>query len=453
MIKEIENLMKFRTKGSIESIAKKLSGYDFESILNTLYAASEDEKLKNLMRLFEKQFLLVKTDMPKFRLTLHSFYKNTSNVIKRDHLQRKFMEYMYFVNNYYVKKSDTNDIVNAYMDFLIQQKAYLVPTKVIYGIQANGKFMVRNEIYPNYDLPLYELMTGKIKEPLAKLAKSDPLLYIKKRLQSYGYDIPDSQELMSIPMKEQVITNMIDDLSYLIDENYQDMVPEKYYYPTHEPILPQIKTDCSFFINKIKGSRRYIIPQSGVTAIYKNAGDISEIFFREKIFSNRSVMLYKIKVEADTYSTGYFDPLYNCVETIFRSSNRRTEQEQLSAFIMQSYFCIVCDIAEEDKPYIALNIVKNIDEPIDVSNIPSVEFSYNKNTSVEDNSGTVTHSYLKDKSKYTLVEKSINPYIRKLPLGYKASDAAIARARELGIQLAPDETFVRDFEKHVRKVI
>jgi|GEM_PF-5191192 len=65
------------------------------------------------------------------------------------------------------------------------------------------------------------------------------------------------------------------------------------------------------------------------------------------------------------------------------------------------------------------------------------------------------HGILKtyNKDTYTMEQKSISGYIRSLPDGQQASEDAVAYAKQLGYELPPNKTYVRPFQKYVRKLI
>lgn len=57
-----------------------------------------------------------------------------------------------------------------------------------------------------------------------------------------------------------------------------------------------------------------------------------------------------------------------------------------------------------------------------------------------------------DHNNYYSEQRSINGYIRKLPKGSNASEQATNYAKQLGIELEQDETYVKPFIKHVLRV-
>src|SRR5699024_8506345 len=61
--------------------------------------------------------------------------------------------------------------------------------------------------------------------------------------------------------------------------------------------------------------RNYLLPASGITASYVNAGDICEIRFIETIYDNEIVMLYRVS----TYGNGQFSGYYYTKSDVFYS--------------------------------------------------------------------------------------------------------------------------------------
>ena len=127
---------------------------------------------------------------------------------------------------------------------------------------------------------------------------------------------------------------------------------------------------------------------------------------------------------------------------------------QVENFILEVYCHLTSDIGYDRKKNSKLKVVNDINSVEDYyEQQPIAQFVYNNNENVSNKSKTpFKRSY--DKSQYIEISKFINPFIRKLPLGWKASEQAIKIAEKYGYDLKENETFVKPFEKkviHIKK--
>jgi hypothetical protein len=249
---------------------------------------------------------------------------------------------------------------------------------------------------------------------------------------------------------EEMIVNMLFQMTYFIDEQTENMFP----YPYH-PVafggggLPREWKPTSFYLEQLK-TRSYFLPPKGVLARFKNADNITSILFREKFISDKIFLLFKVQfVDSGGYISGFFDTQEQICHTVWLHAHGGfLYHPPLENFILENYYHLTCDAVVDIKKAYALNIVDNLDKPVPLKpDQPIVQYL---SLSGPVRSSDKKQSYVPyDKSKYTTKLAEVLPYIRKLPAGAKASPEAIQRAKELGYSIGPGETFVRPHKKKV----
>lgn len=190
-----------------------------------------------------------------------------------------------------------------------------------------------------------------------------------------------------------------------------------------------------------------MLPSRGVLGRYQNCGDIKEILFTEKfVGSNKIVLLCTIRFQNDHYLSAFYDTELGLGYTPWRDTSGQGKYHMpLIELILDSYM----HLTQEEVGGSASNLIALSDEDLEdiPDGKPAVQFFLRQIK--PDQAASVVEYVPLDKTKYTAVISQVGPYIRRLPFGAKASEEALARAREFGIILGEEETFVRPHKKIV----
>lgn len=447
MLKD-KQIMKFRTKGTIEAINEKLKYIPLDDLVTSIFVWSEEKQMQELIKMYESKLIECKMNYEKFKNNLHSFYLETAKYIQKNKLYHKFFEFRNFIYCELEQKRVSSPIARAYFDLLIQQKCYFKPLKIVYGVKKNGALMYVDELYPYIDVPFMEIdrfdREGRIEE------FED---YAMKQFKSYGVNVKHIREVELLSLHERVITNMIENLAYYIDEDYKELLPIPYCDTIHEISMPRDiwnDFDCKTLKDKLK-YRRYILPNKGVTAKLKNCNDIAEILFREKFIGNNIILLFKIKLLDGTYSSGFYDIIKDVGSTMWHDSSQAKDHDYIMNLILMNYVLLVTELRGNHEELDNFIVVVDDIEKVDLF---SRKIFVQYDVLIKNNKGKterVKSGWKLNKDEYSVIPKSMGLSTRKLPVGWNASEEAIARAKEIGITLAEGETFVRAFEKKVYK--
>lgn len=161
---------------------------------------------------------------------------------------------------------------------------------------------------------------------------------------------------------------------------------------------------------------------------------------KERIYSNRLHLLFKIKAGDKGCYNGFWDIEHNMSFTHWRDGNKPIHHKLTMGLIQELYSSYIRIDYEDTK----IMVVEDIDKS--EGNKPMAQFKENIDTRSESGEGSKL-----DKSNYMAIESTVAPFIRKLKDGQKASEEAIQRALEVGYILKEGETFVRKHKRTVYK--
>lgn len=432
-----------RTEGTIWAVSSKIKKIPTEELISDLFLYTEDKIAMELVKRFESILIKASMDDDFLKNNLHNFYIDNAKFLKENKLYKKFTEFTYFIYSNYSSGKASSEVFSAYQDLLLQQFCYLVPPgKMVYGVTNEGELMITEEIYPFLDYPMYEVEMKRIKD----------IKKIEKVFNSYGYSLEIVENWKEVISNERLLTNMVFEMANFINEETLDIFPENFFMSSRG-ILEIRKWKNTNFYKSILKKRKYILPSDGILGIYKNAGEIYSIFFKELFMDNQIYLLYKLENNKKEGLYGVYDTKSDFFYSVFKdSSGEHIFHNFIENFILENYCHLTTDIEIDKKRNMALKIVDNVEkENFHYPNQPIVQFMY-KDNKIKTSNKKEKKFRNYNKTKYKEETIIINPYIRKLPRGATASDEAIQNAKEFGYELSEGETFVRPFTRKTFKL-
>ena len=440
-----DKIRKFRTASTAEVVGLKLADIDEKQLISDLFVTSNDTFSSQMIKLFEKQLVLAKINPDKFAEQLFVFFVETAKWIGEKKLYKRFFEFVTFIYLWSDENNLDKQIKWAYMDLLMEQASYFVEQKFIYGIYDTGELMITDELYPFIDFALYEFVSKN---------QLDNLKMMKKSFQKYGYQVADWVKLHQLTINDGMICNELFQLTYFIGEGTLDMYPYPYYKPARGvESLPRIWKPTEYYNNLVQ-NRIYSLPFKGVVAKLKNAGSIKEILFKERVVSDRLVLLYKVKLadslireNNNTYLTGFYDFGSSIGYTYWRESSASEIHYQLENFVLEVYSHLTCDINIDKKKAESLLVTRDF-KVTHYVNQPMVCFMIETDNDSSKRENSLVRFNRED---FQGILVKIKPFVRRLPEGQTASLEAIENAKKVGYTLREGETFVKSFKKTVYK--
>lgn len=435
------------------SIANHLSEVNIDNLIVELFVRSENPYTWELIKKFEGIILDIKLNPGEAVENVYNFLESTTEFITKNKLEREFLDFYYLVyTNQYVKKTNPY-IFSAYLSIIFEQANWLCPEdRKLVGMKTDGTLITIEDVYPNVETATVEFY----KKITSKKANINDFKVLNQIYKKYGYNVNTPDDLNKLSNNEQTVSHEFTSLMSIIDENLLDMLPIPYHEPFSNYFIPIRKWfDTSKYIEHLS-SRTYILPHKGVLCRFKNAGGIREITFKEKLLDDKIIMVYKAKMQDSKYISGYYDTALEFFNDVWKNSgawqnkiNTMERSKTLENFILEVYAHLTTDMKVERKKNSGILIVDDIENPgFYFQNQPVMQvFKLNSNNRVDGGKDVVIKPY--NKSEYIQAKKFIQPLIRKLPTGAKASDEAKSLARSMGYELKDGETFVRQFTKNV----
>lgn len=481
---------KIRAKRTVNSglaILDYIDNISFTDMMNAQYFKYVDQEIRPFIKKYEYAMEGAKVDRTAFLDTLDKVYSDMASEILNGKLE-VFLDFVLAWNEKYItmERGETNHAVGkSYISLLMQQFDYLATGEdvILCGATTEGKPIYHKDLFPLQDLPNYNfteknlyLQNGKVKEK--KGAKTD-INDLCKEYQKYGYPVKNFTEIEYLNDVSQLWTNEVLNIAPLINEYTMDMICEKPFRAKSYFELPRKWKNTDLYKEELQ-KRRYLLPSNGVILKYRNAYSIQELKMKELVKNDTVYMIYRVETDC-----GQLCGFYNTKKQIFYSpltkSSHPEKEMQFENFILENYFRLtVKDIDFSKKKLSCMLIVNEFKDAERIGytrNQPIAMCSYlgGKQRDFQNGTGNpetdknlfidgkslenrmfrsaeegLYHRY--NRENYYSEQRPINGYIRKLPKGSNASEQATNYAKQLGIELEQDETYVKPFIKHVLRV-
>lgn len=448
-----EWVLRRRTISTGISITTGIPTMDFADFELGLYLSCKDPDILEFVKEYEKQMEEAMLKPDSFIKGLHSFFKRMADNIKEKKLYADFVDFFEFI----IKKTRSKikqghaSIFHSYMSLVLQQFSYLSEKpseQYCIGITDEGELLWKKSKFPYSDCGQYELESKLFRSSNSKRKKFSANKEIQKAYGRYGYDVQNVDE---IELLNETIRLYENNLYYMIPYISEDsicMLPDMPYNNVDWIEYPRIWKETEFYEQALQ-HRICTIPSGGIEASYSNAGDIKKIKLLEVYKDGRIVLLYRIWTPSGELS-GYYDLRNGDFFSIYEDSCLKGPHQNVKNFILENYYILTCENTITRKRNYAMRQVERLQGEFHYPQQPLVVFSY-RNQYKKGNKCVKTSAKIYRRDEYIMQKKSLAEYMRRLPKGQTASEEAIRAARNLGYDIPIGMTFVRPFQKHVRK--
>ena len=336
------NLLKMYTKSSIEMITPGIENMSVDDFLDQVFLTSSDDEIWEMIKTYEKQLTVAVLDRDKFEKTLHSFFKENAENMKKSNNYRLFFKFANFV---YIKLRQCSiGMIDSYQNILLQQYAYLGGINCnIAGITTDGKLIKVPEVVKGlnemnkriYKACYFEKTMPKFSE-------------LKGILSKYGHVVQNALELDALIKKEQLTINSIYQMAYYIDENTQYIIPKVWRNPSKKMVFPDEYYSDSIYddIKKELVERNSMLPTKGVVIKLKSVDliDVREVTLVEKMDEGSVVLLFNIKFSDNSETYGFYrTEEMLCYTTFEGSSVHKVAHIPLSNLVLGLYASLVSE--------------------------------------------------------------------------------------------------------------
>lgn len=411
---------KERTISTAKAVVEKLQGVKEEELLSTLFVIETDEVLKKVNREIEYVLLQAVSNKEEFISNLHTNMRRIADYIINEKAYRKF--YVYCRKMYQKLIKERTNISDAYYDMLIQIGTYFCHVdKNVVGVDSNGEVVAIDQICPGADTIMYEveLKANRNGWGIEKIDRE-----VRRALRNKGMNVGSVIDVNELFMRERVINNMWFNMTSFVDSKDSELLRKPYLSIRLGNINWGGLVHFTRELVKEVNSRRRLLPKQGVLLVDEDSKcSVQELYIQEKYEEDKAFLVYRIMINGSNMM-GYYDIEDDFFYSVFVNSDEadvRVLNKKLKNYVLERYAALVTDI---DKA-VSMTV---------------------KTTS---KGGTKKHKI--DRSSMEKIYTDIEAFVRKLPVGSKASDEAKELARKYHIMLKDDETFVRPFTKRVNR--
>ncbi len=440
-------ITKKRTVNAACYIIDMLSGIDFTEFESALYFRCDDSRMGYFVKVYGNQLEEAALDPGSFVKGLDRFLLDTCVYIEKNNLYRDYFDFFMLLEKQFIINTCglKNQVFSTYISLLMQQTSYFCRDRTdeqVTSIGSDGRLTFGKQLFPYSDAAAYGL-EKKLKpgKKSCTLSSRD----ISEAYRMYGYNVNSLEQAAFFENIVRLHENNVYFMAPFISNRTSSLILKE---ALGGNILsfPRQWKKTEVYRERLL-NRNYMLPRSGVTGIYKNAGSIKKIIFFETIRFGEVVLLFKIVTDWGGECSGFY---WTKSQVFFAGCNCADEKDRgnpLENFILENYMVLSCDYEIDRKKNFAIKQTDlgQMDIEFYYPGQPLVCYSY-KNTGSNKN-GRRSCRYVKEEYKEEL--RSRSGYIRRLPEGQSASVEAVQTARELGLDLPEGRTFVRSHDYHV----
>lgn len=417
---------------------------DFSDFKLAISVGSCEPNVRTFISMYESIMGMAYSNEEKFLVELHLFYVRMAKFIKQEQLYREFCDYFHVLSTFQGQKfvEGFHDIFSAYISLLMQQMTYFSDGDEvdIIGVHSDNTPIVQPSAFPYVDMPSYI-----IQDYAEKHGKFD-LSNILSAARKYGYSVDSLDDLLVLESCSRVYESNTFMMAPFINEKCLDIVL-KTPYKCNVPVYPREWKSTSIYRERLK-KRNYMLPADGITANYRNAGDISSIIFKEILYNNRVILLYRVITFSNGDLSGYYDTKSDIFYSLYEFSKNTVGysdcflwHSQLENFILENYVMLSCDFEIDRKRNWAIRQV----EDLKTDHFPDqvlVKYTWGKKSQCINNS----NQRIFNKDEYVEESKHRPGYMRRLLKGQNVPKEAVEQAAALGYEIPPGFTYVRDHD-------
>lgn len=440
-------LLRKRTINLAVMVITNIAGLDFADFELALYFRCDNKQARHFIRTYESQMEEAMLQPENFVENLDAFYLDTCKYIEKYLLYRDFYNFCDLLNyqrNIKIQQGH-KAVFDAYVSLLMQQTCYFSRNRIedsVVGVTSHGELIFRKNPHPYSDLGSY-----KLEKQLCLMISGGKTLteeQIHNAYKTCGYKIYSLADVEHLEAVSKIHDNNIFVMAPYITEKETDIVL-KVSYQHHVPKFPRQWKTTDFYIEKLS-RRNYMLPTSGITAQFANAGDIQEIRFAEVFKNEEIVLLYRVSTFHNGEYSGFYHTKSRVFYSIYEHTNCREWHENVKNFILENYMILTCDYEIDRKKNYAIRQVDTFKNEFHYPYQPLVIYNYIKQETPDNKQEIERKKCRYNKEEYYEEVCTRSGYIRRLPQNHHASEKAVQYAASLGLELPSGKTFVRSHE-------
>lgn len=434
-----EELRKSRCRNGALVTISKVENHTPEEIIINSYLHTDNPVAMELAKKYEYMLLTAKMKPEVYKKKRDELMSDLGAWVRDNGHYREWVDFVYFVHS----KSGrmVHILASAYISEIMESWNYISGNNGhhIIGLTAENEPIIVPEYYGDWDIPLHEMHRK----------------YEKGKISMKAY-----HEFMQTPqaarLSEQEANESLLDIAVLgmvpyINERTRNVYP-KVFFP-HANItnfrFPRRWKPTEFYVERLR-MRKYLLDKKGIKIYLKNAGSWTEVLLMETITkAGQIAMLYRLSnSEGSTY--GFYHIQDEYFFSCYKYSDGPEVHYSIENLILELYTEVACGLEIDVKRAYS---IKEVEDISDTSALRQTHLfvqyqRYNEKTDDTELKG-------KRRGGHTQKPHERGPATRKLTGNRTASEEAIERAKEMGIELQEGYTFVKSYSvgglKEIRK--
>ena len=421
-----------RVANTAGDVIRIVSDIPFAELAAEVYIICDEVGFKFFSEKYRNVIEFAKLQPDRLCDQLYKYLRDIARQIKKDNLFQDFFMFMSIFAEAYHIFEEHRQIFLAYMDLLSEQTEFLRPqpfnhNQLIAGITTEGEILTIDDPFPNLDLPVYEYARSRKKG-------AEGIAVFKKALNKYGYKYEEFEE------KHAVSGGFINNINFLIpyiNEFTYDMLPSVPYLPRNDVRI--IETNENVPTSDMLKTRHRTLSANGFLIEFSDSFYLEKVLMKEIFYNNSIHLLCKftthggdITIRYNTSNGAFFSPfdyldgyaaeLHKCLKNI-------------SLWLYAAYVC----------PNEEMGILPTEDAYRNFTDDKQAKVKFSSiGGKARSTLSKSTNKHL-DFEKYEQKSVSIAGYVRKLPVGQKASEEKQRLAKLIGLCLNDNETYVEPF--------
>lgn len=457
-----------RTLNTAISVMEHLHTIDFCDLILSLYKICGNVEQGAIIHEFEKQIELAGANPDKFVLQLHQFYSVLSKKIKHMRMYQdlfRLIAYFFTMIKDNLGSDDEEQVdlgvLYSFSDLVIQTLEYLKPdqfnsNQIVAGVRTDGSIMTIKD-----PLPMCDAITYVCELALLKGQDYTGTKVFADIMDHYGYSaIRNFNAVQRILTMSSVYMDNICLMLPFMNEYTFEMLPSvAMHVEDYEP-LPTSTILNSDLECKLK-KRKRLLPTNGVIIQFDGLHFINSIRMREVMYDDAIHMLFKADLNSVGEVSGYYNTRTGNFSSVFdlmiacKSGDIVDISGQLENFILWMYCAAVRDDSDINLQSFSDSMGVSHEARVSIFTIGgSLRDTYSAADSIAtdgiaEGNCTKRASRKGNPDRYEAVTRTLNGMIRRLPIGWKASERARQLAYYYGLELKDNETYVQPFIRTV----
>lgn len=457
-----------RANGAAIAVLEFIDGMSFRDLSSNLYFIAQDLKSEEFTRKYEAQIEYAAVKPQEFVNGIYAFFNSIAKYVKTNDLYPTFFEFLSFLSRYRVEINDDKSmqgrIVNAYQTLLMETLEFLRPNKfdlrnVVVGQTLDGTLLMKPDSYPLFDVPSRDLEDYLKENPPFDIISMNA--HISRYFKAHGLnDVESIEDIERITQEDRAQTHQISMLAMYINEFTFDILPDpKKNVGRGLQSFPTLKTS-SVDVEELKDvlmRRARTLPANGMVYdlhygdedIQNDERFIHHVLLREILHGDHMVVLYK--AYSDIFETsGFYDTKDGFFYTVIREATDKGPSGEVEKLILTLYAAAVTRNGTSllsSMPEHFEIFLEHINQHIPISAESFLRSGKLRRTDGQEPEADHKRNF--DSDDYETRAKAIQGFTRKVGIGKTPSEEAVARAKVLGFELAPDETYVQPFIKQI----